>query len=252
MDYPKFFHDNRFADAAPVASSTAAGDFDPANLADFYGWTWWKPGAMPGTVRVDCSASKAADSCFVWGHDLGSQGATFNVRRSPLGTWSGADDVLVATKTPADDKPFLLEFASVSSQHWGIEVTGAAAPSLAIAAIGAALEVPAGLRERFDPVGRRAVGRSMRTVTGNPLPGIVDYRGWGESLTFELLSWAWLRDTWLPAWEAHLESEPFGFAWAPATYPGELFLVRHAGDFKGPHRAGSVGDLSLDIEGLPA
>jgi hypothetical protein len=53
MAKPRLLYDNRLADAAPVASSTAAGDFNVANLADFRPYTWWKPAAMPATVTVD-------------------------------------------------------------------------------------------------------------------------------------------------------------------------------------------------------
>jgi len=250
MNYPKILYDNRLGDAAPVASSTAAGNFDVLNLRDFQPFTWWQPAAMPATVRVDCGAAAAADYALVWGHDLGTQGATLNVRRSPGGTWAGADDVLVATKTPADDKPFLIEFAAPDTQHWGIEVTGATAPSLAIAAIGAALEMPSGLREGFDPVGRVPMGGVNRSVKGNPVGGNVDYEEWSQSLSFEFVAWDWFRSAWVPAWEAHLRGDPFVFAWDPAGHPGELYLVNTVGGFKGPHSAGSVGNLQFDLAGL--
>lgn len=251
MDYPKIFHDNRLDDAAPVASTTAAG-FDAANLLDWRPNTQWQPTALPATVRVDSGSARAADYCVVWEHNLFTQGATFNVRRSPLGTWAGGDDVLVATLTPTNDKPFLIEFASVASQHWGLEITGATMPSIGIAAIGAALEIPAGLREGFDPLGRTPKGRFNRSVTGIPLGRTIEFEEWSQSLTFELLTWDWMRATWLPAWQAHLRGEPFVFAWDAAGHPGELALVDVKAGFKGPHKAGSVGDLSVTLTGLLA
>lgn len=250
MNYPKIFHDNRFDDGAPVASGTAAGDFDPLNLRDFKPYTKWQADTLPATVRVDDGSALPADYCAVWGHDMGSQGATLNVRRSPLGTWAGGDDILVATVTPADDDPFILEFASVASQYWGIEITGATVPTLAIAAIGAALEIPATLHEGFDPLSAEPKGQFSRSVTGNPLGRDIDYEEWSQSPTFELLSWAWLRATWKPAWNAHLKAEPFVFSWDPAGHPDELYLVNASGADRTPHKAGSLADLTVNMAGL--
>jgi len=55
MALPKFFYDNRFDDATPVASSTAAGDFNVLNLRDWRPFTFWKPSAMPATVTGDAA-----------------------------------------------------------------------------------------------------------------------------------------------------------------------------------------------------
>lgn len=251
MSFPKFLYESRFKDATPTASSTAAG-FDVLNLLDFLPYTEWQPGAMPGWVRVDCGVSKAADYAVVWRHNLGSQGATFNVRRSPLGTWAGGDDVLVAGITPDDDKPFLLEFASVSSQHWGIEVTGPSAPSLGIVAIGEALVMPQNLEAGFDPVGRKIMGTLNRTVNGNPRGREVKYELWSQTLDFTAIDRAWLRDNWKPAWEAHLRANPFVFSWDPAGHADELHLVSVKEGYEGPHRGGTRADLRVELEGLPA
>lgn len=249
MDYPKIFHDNRLDDAAPVASTTAAG-FDAANLLDWRPNTQWQPTAMPADVRVDCGAPAAADYCTIWEHDLFTQGATLEVRGS-TDNFAASND-LVATKTPTTDDPFLLEWASTSYRYWRIYITGATMPTLGIAAIGEALEIPAGLREGFDPLGRTPKGRFNRSVTGMPLGRTIEFEEWSQSLTFELLTWDWLRATWLPAWQAHLRGEPFVFAWDAAGHPGELALAEVKSGFKGPHKAGSVGDLSVTLTGLLA
>lgn len=247
MTGPLFLHDNRLSDATPAASSTAAG-FDVLNLRDARPYTFWQPTAMPATVTVDCGSSKAADSLAVYGHDLGSTGCTIEVRKSTDNF--AANDVLVATLTPTDDKPFVLLFASVSSRYWRIRVLTGTVPTIAIAMLGARLEVPAGVREGIDPVGRAVRAQYNRSNAGHPLGKVIQYREWKERLFFELVSWTWVRDTWKPAAEAWLESEPFLFCWNPDTYPKEIWLVAMDGEWQTPHKAGALCDLSVPVTGV--
>ena len=249
MPNPLIFHDNRLDDATPAASTTAVG-YDVLNLRDWRPFTEWQPTALPSTVTVDGGSAKAADYAFIWAHDLGSQGATLEVRGSTDNF--SASDVLVATVTPSDDDPFLLDWASVSYRYWRIRITGSTMPSLGIAAIGAALEIPSPLVEGFDPVGRKPKGMFNRSVGGQPLGRTVQYEEWAQSLRFELLTWAWIRSTWEPAWAAHLRGEPFGFAWDSTNYPAELVLATAKAGFASPHKAGSYADLHLDLVGQRA
>jgi hypothetical protein len=54
----------------------------------------------------------------------------------------------------------------------------------------------------------------------------------------------------LPAWEAHLRSSPFGFAWDLENFPAELRLVVADDQFDAPHMAGSLADLSVTLSGI--
>src|SRR3990172_8530193 len=88
-NYPKILYDNRLKDATPVASSTAAGDFNVLNLRDWKAFTWWKPQSLPATVTVDCGVARAADYAFVYGHDLVSSHAAIAIEASNdnFATW---------------------------------------------------------------------------------------------------------------------------------------------------------------------
>ena len=249
MGLPRVFHDNRLDDATPAASTTATG-FDVLNLRDWRPYTEWQPTALPATVTVDCGSAKAADYAFIWGHDLFTQGATLEIRGSTDNF--AASDVLVDSLTPTSDDPFLLEWTSTSYRYWRINITGTTVPTLGIAAIGAALEIPAYLREGFDPIGTEPKGIFNRSVAGMPLGRSIQYEDWSQSLTFDNLSWAWIRSTWEPAWAAHLRGEPFGFAWNSTTYPTEIALVTAKAGSKTPHKSGSYADLQLDLTGLRA
>jgi hypothetical protein len=247
MALPRIYYDNRFADGTPLASSTASG-FAAANLRDWRPYTWWKPAALPATVTVDCGSAKAADYALVYGHDLAIQGCTVEVRGSTDNFTSS--NVLVATATPTDNEPVLLSFASVSYRYWRLRITGSAAPALAIAAIGAVLEVPVGLQQGYDPLGREIDGQMNNNEAGQPLGRVVQYERWRQNITFQRVSWTWVRNTWLPAWRAHLRSSPFAFGWDVGAYPKDVKLVNVGRQFDTPHYSGARCDLRLEMTGV--
>ncbi|MEW6314631.1 MAG: hypothetical protein AB1513_11430 [Pseudomonadota bacterium] len=239
--------DNRLSDATPAASSTATG-YNVLNLRDFRPYTWWKPSAMPATVTVDCVSAKAADCCAVYGHDLGSKGATLEVRGSTDNF--SASDVLVATVTPANDKPLLLLFTSASYRYWRLKVTGAAAPSLAIAALGARFTLPVKLPYGFDPVARAVRGQSNRSADGHPLGRVVTFEEWSATLTLQKVDMAWLRSDLLPLWKSHLRGKPFIFSWDSGDHADEIYLVQAGDKLSMPHSMPGRADVSFDISGV--
>lgn len=247
---PKFLYDNRFADATPVASSTASGDFNVLNLRDWRPYTWWKPVSLAAaqTVTVDCGSVKAADYALVWGHDLSTQGTVFEVLGS--NDFFVANSVVVATKTPTNDDPFLLTWPSVSYRYWRFRITGTTAPSIAIAAIGAALEMPEYLSDGFGPLNRKAEGDFNRTNKGHALGRAIEFEEWEAQLEFDWVTWSFLRNIFRPAWDAHLRSTPFVFAWDAGDHADEIYLVNSRGQYKAPHKAGQYATLSLDVFGV--
>lgn len=251
MGYPKLLFDNRFADAVPVASSTAAGNFAAANVGDARPYTWWQPTALPAQLTVDCGAAKAADFAWFYGHDLFTQGASVEIHGS-TDNFVASDVTVVASFAPASNNSFLLEFASASYRYWRLVVTGGATmPSLAIVMIGAALVMPHHLPVGFDPRGRDVVSQSNSNEVGQPLGTIIDFEQMQKTLQFTVPQ-AWVRSDWEPAWESNLRGSPFGFAWDSANYPAELqlFKVPANSGFQAPHNAGSMAVLSFDVMGV--
>ncbi len=243
-DYPKILHDNRLDDGTPVASTTAAG-FSVLNLRDFRPYTWWKPTALPATVTVDCGSAKSVDYWSVYGHDLFTQGSTIELRGSTDNF--SASDVLLDTVTPSNNKAFARYINSASYRYWRLRVTGPTPPSLAIAVLGQVLDVPMYLQDGFDPIGRKVIGISNRSMDGHPLGRTIKYEQWEEQLKFQLISWSWLRDSFAVAWTAHLRDDPWLFVWDPTGHPFEIFLVMVKDQFKSPHKIGSLCDLTLDV-----
>src|SRR5512139_4004284 len=180
-DYPKILHDNRLDDGTPAASSTAAGNYNVLNLRDFRPYTWWKPTALPATVTVDCGSAKSVDYWAIYGHNLFTAGCTIELHGSTDNF--AASDVTVDSYTPTSDDAFARQVASVSYRYWRLRITGAATmPSLALAALGQVLDIPAYLASGFDPIGRVLKGQYNRAELGHPLGRTVKFEEWSESL----------------------------------------------------------------------
>lgn len=249
MAKPHIFYDNRLADAAVAASSTdSGGDYAAANVADWRAYTWWKPASVPATLTVDSGAPAAADYALIYGHDLFTQGCTVEVRGS-TDNFAASDDLL-ATATPTSNLPLLLLFNSASYRYRRLRFTGAAAPYMAIAAVGRRMELPTWLPQPFDPLGRQVMGQNNRNERGQPLGRVIQFKSWKEQIRLERVTWAWLRDTFVPAYDAHLCSTPFVFGWEVDLYPTDLKLVTAGDKLDTPHYSGSTCDVSFELEAV--
>lgn len=249
MAAPKLFFDSRFTDAVPVASSTAAGNFNAANVADMRPYTWWKPNALPATLTVDCGSAKSANYALIYGHDLFTQGASVEIHGSTDNF--SVSDVTLATFTPVSNNPFLLEFAAASYRYWRLKITGTTYPSIAIALIGTEFLMPTYLKTGFAPVDRDLIQQANNNDNGQPLGKIIDFEQWKQTLQFGLVGWDWLRNTWQPAWRSNIRGNPILFAWNTDLYPGEIYLVSVGTSYRAPHQAGgNWADLQFDVSGV--
>lgn len=244
----RFYYQSVFKDHTPVASSTAAGDFHVLNLIDFRAYTWWQPASLPATVTTDAGVSVSCSYCVVYGHDLATNGCTLEVKGSTDNFV--ASDVLIDTITPTDDEPFVLQFTSTSYRYWRVAISGTTPPSLAVVALGEPLIVPSWITPGFDPTQREPRVINNTSKKGHPLGKDVAYEQWSQSLSFQLVTWAWVRSTWLPAWAAHLRGNPFVFAWDVVNYPDELRLVIIDGNSRTPHQPGELANLSIKLMGV--
>lgn len=241
---PKIFYESRFADAAPVASTTASG-YSVLNVRDWRPYTWWKATVLPATITVDCGVARAADYLLVYG-----EAATYEVRGSTDNF--AASDVPLGSVTLTALGFGLVLFASVSYRYWRLRQTGSGTPAVAIAAPGAALEFPRRMASGFDPIGRSVEGQSNRSERGHPLGSVIDFEEWSGSLSFKNLSQSWVRGTFVPAWKTHLRGSPFLFAWDPVDHASELYLVKAGPGYKTPHGVGQYCDLQFDVKGVAA
>lgn len=149
--------------------------------------------------------------------------------------------------------PLFLPFASASFRYWRlrfVQLTGAIMPTIAIAAFGEALALPEHLPSPYDPLGRELRGQANRSVAGHPLGKVIEFREFKRTIRLPMVSWSFVRDTWIPAWDAHLEGEPSVWAWDPDAHPEEIFLVQMGNGFATPHSGGQLADLEFDIMGV--
>lgn len=244
--FPKILYDNRLADAAPVASSTAAGaEYHVLNLRDWKPFTFWKPAALPATITVNCGAARSADYAAFFAHNFFTGGNTVEIRHSTDNF--AANDVVAATITPGNNKDFFATFAAISRQYWRIRIANGVAPTLAIAAIGAALDFPRRPQQGFGPVNRRVVGQFNVTEGGHPIENVKAFSEWRQDVQFRAVDQAWVRNTLLPAWDAHLENKPFGFAWDPVDHATELYLCTADNALPTPHGTGQHCNVQLGL-----
>ncbi len=238
--------DNRLSDAVPVASSTTSGA--AANLSDFRPYTSWKPGAIPATITVDCGAAKSANSLSVFNHDLFANSCWIEVRGSS-DNFVASDDLL-STFSPLSDKPFCKYFNAASYRYWRIRVVGISLPTLSIVAIGTALEFPIGLPYGFDPLGRKVFGQTNISEAGLPLGKAILFRQWDQTLNFARVDSAWVRSTFIPAWNSGLEGNPFIFAWNLTDFPNDVWLLEAGDSFKAPQVLPTYNQLSFGVKGI--
>lgn len=246
---PKILYDSRFNDGTPVASSTATG-FNVLNARDMRPYSFWKPAsfAVPQTITVDCGSAKAADYAAIYAHDMFSRNVTWQVRGSTDNF--SASDVLVASSTPTSNDPVVLTFNSVSYRYWRLRFSGSQAPTIGIGLIGAALTLPRRHTLGFDPITRSVKAQTNRSVAGWPLGRVVSFEEWRQQISIDVVSWTFLRNTWLPAWKAWLRAEPFLYAWDTVTRPGETVLAQMDGDFSAPTIGGELCRLEFALSGV--
>lgn len=249
MGLPRLLYESRFRDAIPVASGTAA-EFNVLNLRDWRPFTKWQPDTLPATVTVDSGAAAKVNYWGVWMHDLNTQGATIELRKSN-DDFSG-NDILVDTFTPTTDDPFVRFVTTADERYWRIRITGTTVPTLGIVLLGSLFEIPVQMTQGHDPIGRTPISSFNRSVTGNPLGRVTDYQFWEEDLSFSVLEKTWVRDTFLPAWNAHIKDDPYIFMSDHENFPTDLFLVSTEGGFSAPDITGTLAMLDFKVQGLVA
>lgn len=240
---PLILWDNRFKDATPVASSTAAGDYNVLNLRDWRPFTWWKPAAIPAHVTTpDLGAPVAADSLFVYGEP-----GIYEARSSTDGF--AANNTLRGTVTLNQFGLGFVTWTSVAAQWWRLTVPSGAAPNVAIAAIGAKLEFPRRVLRPFDALTHQARGQVNESEEGNPLGAVDAFDAWEQPIQFGNIDRGWVSDTFRPAWRAHLKNEPFAFAWDPVDHADEIYLCHPMRAYQAPSGPGNFVTFAASLRG---
>jgi hypothetical protein len=242
---PRIYYDNALDDGAIVATTADTGTAAD-NLADWRPYTWYTPASLPATVTVDCGSARACNYALVLGHTLFTSGAGIEVRASTDNFV--ASDLLIASNVPTSNGPVLLHFTAVSYRYWRLRITGAAVmPSLAIAAVGTFMELPGYLGLSFDPTARSVQAQTNLNMAGQPLGKVIEFTQQRRTLSLRMVTPAWIRGTFLPAWRTHLRSAPFALAWNVTDDPTNVVLCVAGDELKTPHSPGLTADIEFDI-----
>ena len=262
----RMLYDNLLAKGVVTASSTDTG-FSVDNLKDFRPFTFWKPapGASVAEIVVDLSEENpipTANYLAIYNHSIYSKRETPGTPQLILQAAMNPqfDPMLPTTVTLVDvpvtsDDTFLFLFTppAIPSPYWRLTIQGmdpSNPPEMAIVAFGSVLEIPTTPREGFDPIGRQVEGITNTSMKGHPIGKVIEWESWKQSVTFELLTWNYVRNDFLPAWTAHLSGKPFLFVWDFEDRPKEIFLVNAGDAFSTPHRAGQLTELRIDLSGV--
>jgi len=206
----EILYDNRFADAAPVASSTAAG-YDPRFIADWRAYTYWAAtSAADQTITVDCGSAASADTLALTNHNLG--GAKLLVQGSSDGS---TFTTLTGIDIDADDSMVIYcKVPSSSYRYWRIKLENlSVAPYIGILALGVALVMNRPLQDgEFSPADEAANNITSVSRYGDVLGVVQLVRVLTTTLNWTVTD-AWYRSTFIEAWSVHLgQCIPFFFA----------------------------------------
>ena len=122
--------------------------------------------------------------------------------------------------------------------------------AVSIAAIGTALEMPFGIGEGYDSLGREEEGARNLNDNGLPIGIVATHEQFSRNLDFPLTPWTFVRNSWLTAWQT-LKAQPFAFAWDIDGHPDEIDLVFSDGKFQATQSAGELATISLRVSGVP-
>jgi len=151
------------------------------------------------------------------------------------------------------DAPLYLPFTATSKRYWLIRVnrkSGSALPAIGELVLGKALELPVGLPQGMDPIGRRVNGSKNRNERGQPLGRSVNFEEMRMRVSLEDVSWVWARNVFMPAWRRGLRSAPFGICWDYESHVEDVTLVTAGDDVAVPHKSAQRCTLSFEVSGV--
>jgi hypothetical protein len=219
QDACRFLFDNLFDTATTVVASSEDPDFPVENVSDWLLTDFFAPAAtgtyhitltMPTTTNADCMAFFRQD-------------LHLNAGSIVLQYWDGAAwQDATSTILPANDKPQIFYFDTISASMWRFEIDSTVIASIGALFVGEHMALEVGVWKGFTPP---IFARNNNMITSMSQSGqfigrsIVSNAG-SLSLTAEFQSLGFMRDEWLP-FIKHAELKPFFFTWNDDNFPLE-------------------------------
>lgn len=217
--------------AEGLASQTEDDDHPVTNLANPATHLIWMAGintAEDEYVTLTTGYISAnLDYMAIAKHNFGTIGATISVEGRIDDGFSPEEpyNILIDPFIPADDSPLMMRFAPQTLTHIRLRIQNwTDTPQAAVMYVGLTMVMERGIKVDVDHVplyyGRRSVIVNGMSESGNFL-GRVVLREFRESnAEFAHVTPEWFRTTF-DDFIASTKDQPFFYAWAPTTYPGE-------------------------------
>jgi hypothetical protein len=252
---PLVLAQNVFELGTPSATDTATG-YDVLNILDRRPYTWWQANAH-GTkyITIDCGTPTACDCLGVVGHNFYTCGATVSVECS-ADNFAAETIVALAGFTVLTNLAFLKIFTTQTKRYWRIKiVTAAIAAKIAVAFLGPGVSFPRTLSvdKNSDPGPEKIIAESTRSKTGNLIGSALAYVSRIITVTFDVITPAWITNTFRPLWDTYLSQlYPVFWAWEITNHPTEVYFVKIPDNFNlsMPYTSSNYRSITLQFEGV--
>jgi len=250
---PKFYYEHNLSGL--VATSTATGLYDVANLLDRLEGTFWKAAntTTPMYITFDAGSGNTvkADYLAISGHNLNTIGATIVLQYSTDNFSADINDAFTAF-APPNDLTLVKEFTSQTKRYWRLKITGtlSAAPYIAICYWGELFELDY-CTVSFDPHAEEDNASDIVSHTG--VLQEVDEQ-WTErafAIGINGVETGGTLDNAITTWKTAIGLLNFCVAWNISAFPNDIWLMRRKkGKFVRPFQKGGLyRNVSIPLVG---
>jgi hypothetical protein len=219
---PLIGYENLFL-AATITSSGDEALYPKENAYDWNPATFWEPSSATGAwLKADFGNPVEFDYFAIYAQDLWKHNGTIELQHSPdNSSWTS-----LGVFTLSASRPYFFRFTAVTKRYFRVLVEagdGSTKPFIGVMAVGKALVFERGFFVGFAPpiVARNTVVTNSVSQNGVFLGRTMIRKGIKSNISMDMLSQAWVRNSWLP-FILHAETPgPFFLQWNHDAWPAE-------------------------------
>lgn len=203
---------------------------------------WQCPDAS-GYVSFLLAQPEAVDTVGFASHSLSG-------RLVVIEAYNGATWDEIASVTPSDNAPFMIEFDGRTAYEWRISVSGGSF-YIGVLFMGSSLVVPGVIQPPHTPLNlceEVEIVSESQSMSGQFLGRDVAIYGGRASLSFEVQRPDFVMNGFDPFRRHFNRGNPFFFASCPKAYPNDMgYCWRDGGEIVPPFRDAVFMDISMDV-----